>query len=174
MSAERTIADALKAGTLTRCERELLVHLEAAVDNVFTTMLSTVCELVEATSAEACAQEDARLASVAIEAIVEFEGPTAGAVVLRCSPEGAADIARGLLTLGAGDSIELAEVHDALGECANMVTGAFKTRALDPHGAFRLTVPKIDTHVVVQHPHQAGRLVYELAEGSAAVEVWFH
>lgn len=173
MSAERRIADAVKAGTLTQCQRELLVHLEAAVDNVFTTMLSTVCELVESNSGAAVAVDDARLANVSIEAIVEFEGPAVGAVVLRCSPEGAADIARGLLMLGAGDTIELSEVHDALGECANMVTGALKTSALDPHGAFRLAVPRIDTQVSVQHPHQAGRLVYELAQGSAAVEIWF-
>lgn len=168
MSTERTIADAVRAGSLTQCESELLGHLEAAVDKVFTTMLSTVCELVESTAPHA----SHAISNVAIEAVVEFEGPARGAVVLRCSPEGAADIARGLLMLGEGDTVELAEVRDALGECANMVTGALKTRALDPHGNFRLTVPTIDTRVSVTAPHHGGRLVYKLAQGSAAIEIW--
>ena len=168
MSTERSIAEAVQTGTLTQCERELLGHLEHAVDKVFTTMLSTVCELVDDPSHPAVHG----LANVAIEAVVEFEGPARGAVVLRCSPEGAADIARGLLMLGEGDAIELAEVRDALGKCANMVTGALKTRALDPHGNFRLTVPQIDTRVEVSAPHHGGRLVYKLSQGSAAIEIW--
>ncbi|MBK7877311.1 MAG: chemotaxis protein CheX [Planctomycetes bacterium] len=168
MSTERSIADAVQTGSLTQCERELLGHLEAAVDKVFTTMLSTVCELVEGTTAP----HAPALSNVSIEAVVGFSGPAHGAVVLRCSPEGAADIARGLLMLGEGDTVELAEVRDALGECANMVTGALKTRALDPHGDFRLTVPTIDTCVSVPVPHHGGRLVYKLAQGSAAIEIW--
>jgi len=170
--ASRSIADALRSGTLAECEVELLEHLEIAVKDVFTTMCPTLSELT--TSRERTPPAESALASsnVSLEAVVEFSGPATGAVVLRCTPEAGADIARGLLMLGARDTVELDEVRDALGECANMVTGALKTRALDPHGTFRLSVPKLDTRAALAEPRRCGRLVFQVSEGSAAIEIW--
>lgn len=166
----RSIAEGARAGTLAQCDDELLAHLERAVDEVFGTMLSHVVELVGPT--RAAADERGLAPNFALEAVVGFSGPAKGAVILRCTHEGAYDIARGLLMLGAGDTVEIAEVRDALGECANMVTGALKTRALDPHGEFRISLPTIDTKVDSGMPVACGRLVYRLAQGCAAVEIW--
>jgi CheY-specific phosphatase CheX len=176
--ASRSIAEALRSGTLAECEVELLEHLEIAVRDVFTTMCPAMSELVA--SAERVSAADVALppsnvspvSNVSIEAVVEFSGAATGAVVLRCTPEAAADITRGLLMLGAGETVELAEVRDALGECANMVTGALKTRAFDPHGTFRLSVPKLDTLVDLPESRRCGRLVFQVSEGSAAIEIW--
>lgn len=170
--ASRSIADALRSGTLAECEVELLSHLEVAVKDVFTTMCPAMRELVASTDPHPVLDGVKPAEHVSIEAVVEFSGPAIGAVVLRCTPEAAADIARGLLMLGEGDTVELAEVRDALGECANMVTGALKTRALDPHGTFRLSVPKLDTLVNLPEQRRCGRLVFQLSEGSAAIEIW--
>lgn len=170
--ASRSIAEALQSGTLAECEVELLGHLEIAVRDVFTTMCPAMSELVASAEPLSAVEGAGPVANVSIEAVVEFSGPATGAVVLRCTPEAAADIARGLLMLGEGDSVELAEVRDALGECANMVTGALKTRALDPHGSFRLSVPKLDTLVNLPEQRRCGRLVFQLSEGSASIEIW--
>lgn len=167
---KRSIAEGARAGSLVRCDEELLAHLEQAVDEVFGTMLSNVCELVGCTRTPADGKPEAH--NFALEAVVGFSGPAKGAVILRCTHEGAYDIARGLLMLGAGDTVEIAEVRDALGECANMVTGALKTRALDPHGDFRISLPRIDTKVDVGMPVACGQIVYRLAQGCAAVEIW--
>lgn len=170
--ASRSIADALRSGTLAECEVELLSHLEVAVKDVFTTMCPAMRELVASTDPHPVLDGVKPAEHVSIEAVVEFSGPAIGAVVLRCTPEAAADIARGLLMLGEGDTVELAEVRDALGECANMVTGALKTRALDPHGTFRLGVPKLDTRVNLPQPRRCGQLVFRVSQGAAAIEIW--
>jgi len=170
--ASRSISDALRSGTLAECEVELLGHLEVAVKDVFTTMCPAMSELVASVEPHPVLEGNRSTEHVSVEAVVEFSGPATGAVVLRCTPEAAADIARGLLMLGEGETVELSEVRDALGECANMVTGALKTRALDPHGEFRLSVPKLDTLVNLPAQRRCGRLVFELSEGSAAIEIW--
>lgn len=182
--ANPTIAEGLKAGTLSACQEELLTHLEDAAREVFKMMQTTMCELVS-TSSEAAPEPPpappAPLSAgahgthdVAIEAIVEFSGMAHGAVLLRCTHAGATDIARGLLMLGAEEAVELAEVRDALGECANMVTGVLKRRALDPHGDFRLSLPKIGTHVGGEMPTRVGTLVFKLAEGCTGIEIWLN
>jgi CheY-specific phosphatase CheX len=178
--ANPTIAEALKAGTLSQCQEELLAHLEDAAREVFKTMQTTMCELVSTTSDVPPPKPRSHTITagahgsheVSIEAVVEFRGMANGAVLLRCTHDSAADIARGLLMLGAEENVELAEVRDALGECANMVTGVLKRRALDPHGEFRLSLPKIGTHVGNQMPLRMGTLVFKLAEGCTGVEIW--
>ena len=153
---------------------ELLEHLRCAVEEVFHTMLNTVVTLVtpsgEGPAAPALPGIEPHL--VQAEAVVEFHGPRNGAVVLRCSAEGALDIARGLLMLDAGSSVPLADVRDAIGECANMVTGALKTRAFDPYGTFSLGVPRIGTHAANSGVDRAGQLVFRMSEGCAAIEIW--
>lgn len=155
---------------------KVLEHLKESVREVFTVMLNTVAALVEPGSEtesgtiEECGLDSER---VKFEAVVHFEGTTSGAVILRCCAGGAKNIARNLLMMEDGEEVDIDEVKDALGECANMVTGSLKTRALDPNGAFNLGTPVIDARVELEHEHQAGRLVYRLSQGSVAVEIWF-
>jgi len=104
------------------------------------------------------------------EAVIPFTGDVCGQVVLRCSGSGAKSIARGLLMMDESEALGLSDVRDALGECANMLAGALKSKALDPNGSFRLGLPEFGS------PGPAGAsggaLVYRVAEDSMSVEVW--
>lgn len=156
---------------------QILDHVKASVEDVFQTMLNTVAELVERGECRngeenAPVEADESTMPVAIEALVSFHGSLNGSVILRASTSGAADITRKLLMMDDDEIAELEEIKDAMGECANMVTGALKTRALDPSGNFELTIPVIDTKVQIEHEHPAGRLAFKLADGGVAVEVW--
>lgn len=154
---------------------EILDHVKGAVEDVFTTMLDTVAVLVDQGDCKhenESAPVDDDYCAVDIEAVVEFHGSIEGSVVLRASTRGAADITRKLLMMEDDEIAELEDITDAMGECANMVTGALKTRALDPSGNFSLTIPVIDTKVHIEHEHPAGALAFKLSDGAVAVEVW--
>ncbi len=153
----------------------ILEQMKIGVEEVFTTMLDTVAKLVERADCSHSNSGDAIPVSdlpVDIEAVVDFSGETSGSVVLRATANGALDIARKLLMMEDDEAVDLEEIEDAMGECANMVTGALKTRVLDPEGNFTLSVPRIDARVHVEHEHPAGGLVFELSEGPLAVEIW--
>ncbi len=148
---------------------EILDHVKESVEEVFGTMLNTIATMVERSGSSGGNDEAPK---VDIEAVVEFTGTPNGAVLLRATADGATDIARKLLMMEDDEAIDLEEIEDALGECANMVTGSLKTRVLDPRGSFVLGTPTIATKIHVDHEHRTGRLVFELAEGNVAVEVW--
>jgi CheY-specific phosphatase CheX len=149
-------------------EAPLLAALRECVESVFRTMLGSLARGAEHDgAAHAAAREGADLA-----AVVEFRGPLRGAVIVRCSHAGARHIARGMLALGEDDAVEPAEIQDALGECANMFTGCLKCKVLDPTGSFSLGTPRIGARVDHALPLHHGTLVYRLAEGAAAVELW--
>lgn len=158
--------------------QEILQVLTECVDEVFTTMMATVAEFVSTVDEPLAGQQELPVEEVegekhvAFEAVVEFDGPAHGAVILRCTSDGAMDIARGLLMLGEGETVEVDEVKDALGECANMVSGSLKCKALDPNGEFTLGVPQIDARVEYDRSEHCGSLLYRLAEGCTAIEVW--
>ena len=61
-------------------------------------------------------------------------------------------------------------IKDALGECANMVTGVFKTRALDPVSTFYMSLPGVTE--VDSEEHLASYLVYQLAHGTMRADLW--
>jgi len=156
---------------------KILDDMKESVEEVFSTMLDTVATIIESSELgdggqPAAPVEDHVEDHVEVEAIVDFFGDPNGSVVLRATAEGAADIARKLLMMEDDESVDLEEIEDALGECANMVTGSLKTRALDPHGSFQLEPPRIDTRVNIDNNHHAGSLVFELHQGSVAVEIW--
>jgi CheY-specific phosphatase CheX len=153
----------------------ILEEMKAAVEDVFSTMLDTVAVLIERGQChrDHPGHDDPEGSlKVDVEATVDFFGEPSGSVILRATADGAVDIARKLLMMEDDETVDLEEVQDALGECANMVTGALKTRALDPEGSFELSTPRIATRVVVEHEHPGGRLVFELAEGAVAIEIW--
>lgn len=153
---------------------EILDQMKASVEEVFSTMLDTVAKLVERGECKHVNGESEAMdaSPVDIEAVVDFSGEPNGSVILRATAQGAVDIARKLLMMEDDESVDLDEIQDALGECANMVTGSLKTRVLDPGGTFNLSVPRIDTKVHVEHTHPAGGLVFELVQGAVSVEIW--
>ena len=157
--------------------KQLLDGLRESADMVFSMMMTvnpadvvcskTVCESDDCTSPNSSSEDQFDL-----EAVVGFQGVPSGAVVLRCCSEGAERITRMLLMIDDDEPISFEDIKDALGECANMVTGTLKTRLLDPNGDFELSTPFIAARVSVGHQHQAGKLVYELKSGAVAIEIW--
>jgi CheY-specific phosphatase CheX len=164
--------------TLGLTVEDLVEVLKESADEVFSTMLGMVGVLVEQHMTGDAGQPgeirgtDSGETRSEFEAIVEFSGMRRGAVVLRAGHEGALDIARGLLMLGDEETVEVEEVMDALGECANMVSGSLKCKVLDPAGDFHLGTPRIGSHIVHDHDEHLGGLVYRLARGCTSVEVW--
>lgn len=169
MSAEKS------QGVLQR--ETLMGTLQTCVDEVFAMM---VCSKEAMKTVEVVSPRDqSRLrfrnqaneaADVAKQVSIGFEGDASGRVVLRCSVETADCIARGLLLVDESEALELEAVTDALGECANMLAGSLKTKALDPVGSFQLGLPDFSD----PRPSGAmeGVLVYRVAQGLMSVEVW--
>jgi len=155
----------------------LLELLKESVQEVFTTMVFNFCEAAVRDSSdegelvvENGSGETERV-RVDTEAAVDFSGEINGAVVLRCTADGAMDIARGLLMMDAGDALEMEEVADALGECANMMAGSLKTKGLDPHGDFHISVPRVSGPESERDGTQRGSLAYRLEQGLISVEI---
>ena len=148
----------------------LLEYLNEAVDELFSTMLSDMAELLKRHDApdspESC---DDR---VDIETTVEFRGDREGMILLRCTSHGANDITQSLLMMDEEEAVELDEVEDAIRECANMMAGQLKTRVLDPIGHFSLGLPRTETYINREERRYRGRLAYQLNAGKAFVEVW--
>jgi CheY-specific phosphatase CheX len=156
----------------------LMKTLQTCVDEVFALMVCSFQEGLERVEVVAPREQGRlRLRGQAHEAVdvakqvsIGFEGDASGRVVLRCSDETAERIARGLLMMDESEALELEAVTDALGECANMLAGSLKTKALDPVGRFQLGLPDFSA----PRPNGAmeGALVYRVAQGVMSVEVW--
>lgn len=159
---------------------ELLDVLKESVQEVFTSMVftfqeATVRQVLGSDGADLeviGGAEKEELVHIQTEARVSFKGEIDGCVVLRCCAQGAMDIARGLLMMDESEAIELEEVADALGECANMVTGTVKTKALDPLGDFHMSTPEVIQSVAAIQGDQCGTLAYRLTQGIVSLEIW--
>jgi chemotaxis protein CheX len=120
-------------------------HLDASVDEVFSTMLGVVCNPV----AETMAQEPEM-----ITAVVGFGGTLSGACVFRSGASAALSIAARLT------GMEFAEiddtVKDAVGEICNMIAGAWKGRTPGLSAVCGLSIPAVitgrDYNIHVQSP----------------------
>lgn len=152
---------------------ELMSVLQQSVDELFSTMIAAFEKTAIVKPAGGSAEVHG-LAHLCIDlsAIVAFAGHMNGSVVLRCSADGAHDLARGLLMLGEGECLDVSEVKDALGECANMITGSMKTKVLDPRGSFQLGLPQITEGAGAGTGRLTGSLVYKLSKGPIALEIW--
>ena len=171
-------------GPLVLRDEELLSALQDAMQEVFTTMVFTICESAvhdmegrdprsrDQGIAVEGPEGDKVFTRFDIDAEVDFTGELDGWVILRCSAEGAMDIARGLLMLEEGEALDVAEAADAIGECANMVTGVVKTKMLDPAGQFEISCPKININDPAKVGTRTETLAYKLAHGVVAVEIW--
>lgn len=168
--------DQVETGTaksLNLTDEELLSILREGAEEVFM-MLGAVGELVEDEGPRAAdgASAAASMADIAYEVIVEFTGPLDGVVVMRCQESCASSITRGMLMMEEGEPVAQEDIHDALGECTNMLGGFFKRQALDPTGTFQLGIPKIEQYVAAGNQTEQGNLVYELSDSQASIEVW--
>jgi hypothetical protein len=143
--------------------QDLSMQLSAAVDEITASMLPD-------------AQFGGGWAAVdnpdAHHARIRFRGPIAGEVRLRCDPLAADSIARSLLMMGPSEPMSDEELRDALGEFTNLVSGAFKTRALDPRGTYTLSVPDWNPENPPAGGELHGTVGLAPAGGLARIEVW--
>lgn len=141
---------------------DLSVQLSAAVDEITASMLPDAQFGGDGSAATPTAD--------AHRARIRFRGPLQGEVRLHCDELAADSIARSLLMLGPSDALSADELKDALGEFTNLVSGAFKTRALDPRGTYTLSIPEWNA------PGSSGKLQGRVglapAGGLAEIEVW--
>ena len=150
---------------------DLLATLKEAIDDVFQLMVSGIEARLSDSEPQPAAEEDADSSTGFIEAVVGFQGSLNGHVCLRCSHGGAEEIAKGLLMMEKTDAIAADELQDALGEYANMVAGALKTRALDPvEGGFQLGIPEVRRPA--SDAATDDQLVYQLENGAFTAEIW--
>ena len=169
--ADQTEVQAEGLGGTMPKEEELLERLKSSVEDVFQTLVISFREAASQGAENGIALEgdNGVLEHVDIEQQygVDFTGALSGTVAVRCSADGAMDIARGLLMLEDGDTLEADEIADALGECANMLTGSLKTTALDPLGEFELGLP----YAVTDWQSDGRAVAYRLTEGAVSIEI---
>ncbi len=142
---------------------DLSMQLSAAVDEITASMLP---DAQFGGAAAAVDNPDTHRARI------RFRGPLAGEVRLRCDPLAADSIARSLLMMGPSDPMSAEELRDALGEFTNLVSGAFKTRALDPRGTYTLSVPEWSPAEQPASGALQGAVGLAPAGGLARIEVW--
>lgn len=92
--------------------------------------------------------DDVVVASV-VRAEVTLAGDWAGRVRLACDAVTAASLARTMLGVRDGDPVPDADVHDALGELANVVGGNVKGTL---PGSTSLGLPRVETSTVTTDP----------------------
>jgi chemotaxis protein CheX len=102
---------------------------------VFETMVFMALEEVE--DAADCCEDVGLLGSIT------FKGSLEGCLSIRCGMDCARTIAANML--GTDPSGDLAEndVYDAIGEVANMVMGAIKSRVQDEIGSMEVSIPSV-------------------------------
>lgn len=170
----------LERPTLLRRE-ELLDTLHHCVGNLFSTMLSSlgtnVLKRLEPASPRAdraihCREPgcESTVFEPVEQVVIPFVGTFNGRIVLRFTIESGEDIARGLLMMDESEPIDNSAVCDALCECANMVAGTLKTKALDPVGQHQLGLPSLSCPI--EAGQLEGELVYRVAKGVMSVEIW--
>lgn len=148
---------------------DLLATLQRAVHDVFSAM---ICRF-ERTAVYPEGLPDSAVRAHRLggrEARCEFDGAFAGALALRCSPEGERDIASGLLMLADTPGLSAEGIDDAIRECVNMLSGFVKSHAFDPRGRCTLTVP-VMADVASEPGASAGAVVFRLDHGEIAIEI---
>lgn len=158
-------------------ESHLIDVLKDSIQEVFSMMMSSVEEATlhrdDRDSVQVrTADGQVETADMGIEAKIVFEGGLNGVVVIRCSDQGALNVAQMLLMTEGEDVLAQEEIDDALGECLNMIAGSLKTKALDPVDDFQLGLPEINASVTEQSDYRAGSLAYRLTDGFLAAEIW--
>jgi len=154
-------------------DEDLQRLLQESAREAFDTMMAGFMGQVVRNDSSTDAQPAATLPAVKVdrEVVVDFHGPTNGYFLLRCNAEGAMDIARGLLMMDDCEALKVEEVADALGECANVVAGLLKNKALSPCGEYRMSIPRHCTPNTTRDS-SGSSLLCHLKNGVVSMEVW--
>ena len=74
---------------------------------------------------------------------ITFQGTVEGCLAICCNVDCAKSIAVNMLGMEPGEEISEEEVADAMGEVANMVMGALKSRILESVGDVQVSIPSV-------------------------------
>lgn len=102
-----------------------------------------------------------------LRASVEFRGDCTGAVIVGCSPAAGIEVARRMLRLPEGASVDPRDVADALGELANTVGGSVK--GMLP-GTNQLSLPLFMPEQ--RHAPDSVRIEFSWLGEHVSAEVW--
>jgi chemotaxis protein CheX len=106
-----------------------------SVKEVFETMVFMALEETD--------QEWANRDEPALLGTITFKGPLEGCLGICCSQTCARTIAASMLGIGSSDELGDGDVGDAMGETANMVLGAVKSRIQNEVGAIEVSIPSV-------------------------------
>lgn len=109
--------------------------LLSGAQEVFETMVFMALEEVD-DAADCC--ED-----VSLLGTITFKGSLEGCLGLRFSSECARTIAANMLGTDPSGDLDENDVNDAIGEVANMVMGAIKSRVQDEIGSMEVSIPSV-------------------------------
>jgi chemotaxis protein CheX len=102
---------------------------------VFETMVFMAVE--ESPEEGACMGEQALLGTIT------FKGHLEGCLGICCGQACARAVAASMLGMGSGDELGESDVGDAVGEIANMVLGAVKSRIQNDVGSIEVSIPSV-------------------------------
>lgn len=74
---------------------------------------------------------------------ITFKGRIEGCLAICCNLECAGEIAINMLGMEPDEELSDEEVEDAIGEVANMILGAVKTRIMDQVGDVQVSIPSV-------------------------------
>ncbi len=96
--------------------------------------------------------EDAlRCEDVTLLGSVTFKGSLEGCLGIRCSQDCARTIAANMLGMDPDGDLTGSDVNDAIGEVANMVMGAVKSRVQDEIGSMEVSIPSVVRGREIRH-----------------------
>jgi chemotaxis protein CheX len=109
---------------------------------------------------EESGEQAATLTEEALLGTITFKGKLEGCLGFCCALQCAQTIAANMLGMDSPESLREDDINDAIGEIANMVMGALKTRIQDEVGTIEVSIPSVV---------QGRQLRNSLGEGSERV-----
>jgi chemotaxis protein CheX len=121
---------------------------------------SEVFETMVFMGLEESSEQTAALNEEALMGTITFKGSLEGCLGVCCTLQCARTIAANMLGMDSSASLSEDDISDAIGEIANMVMGALKTRIQDSVGTIEVSIPSVV---------QGHQLRNSLGEGSEKV-----
>jgi chemotaxis protein CheX len=134
----------------------LILDLWSSFDWEEETMTTTVClkdvlldsarevfETMVFMAVEESAPDGPGIADPALLGTITFKGQLEGCLGICCGETCARAIATSMLGMGSSDELAGDDVSDAIGEIANMVLGAVKSRIQDQVGVIEVSIPSV-------------------------------
>ena len=92
---------------------------------------------------EESAEESPDINDEALLGTITFKGNLEGCLGVCCSPQCAKMVAANMLGMESTESLSEGDVNDAIGEIANMVMGAVKSRIQEQVGNVEVSIPSV-------------------------------